>query len=92
LFPTFLGKVEFFRDECDCPLPIPLSRQKAPPPEPVKKSGAVANRFDILNIAESEPSSEENNQLLESTTDDDETLDMESHVGVSLNFLDSSSG
>lgn len=85
-------KVEFFRDECDCPLPVSMSKPKAPPPEPIKKCGSVTNRFNLLSVAESEASSEENNQLLDSTTENDEIFGMESHVGVRLDFLDPGSG
>lgn len=69
-----------------------MSKPKAPPPEPIKKCGSVTNRFNLLSVAESEASSEENNQLLDSTTENDETFGMESHVGVRLDFLDPGSG
>ncbi|TKA70435.1 hypothetical protein B0A55_07892 [Friedmanniomyces simplex] len=90
---TYKGcKVEFLRDECDVPLPAPAYRSRAPPPQPSKKKVAMANRFDIINMDGTEQSSDEENRTpVEAASDDEGTLDLTSHMGVSLNFLDTES-
>ena len=89
---TYKGcKIEFFRDECDVPLPAKPFVSKTVGAERVKKAApAISNRFDMLNIDGADGSSDEENRT-PSDGDDDQTLDTTSHVGVSLNFLDSDS-
>lgn len=88
---TYKGcKIEFYRDECDVPLPAKTFVPKTVGVERMKKAAPVSNRFDMLNMDGSEGSSDEENRT-PSDDDDDQTLDTTSHVGVSLNFLDSDS-
>ena len=90
---TYKGcKVEFVRDECDVPLPAPIHKPRAPPPQPAKKA-PIANRFDLINMDGNEHSSsdEENQTPVEAGSDDEGTVDLREQMGVSLNFLDSES-
>jgi len=95
---TYRGcKVEFFRDECDMPLPVPAPRLRPPPPVQTGKKPPLANRFDLLKVMSdgmegSDYSSEGEDRVpADRTSDDDETVDMTANHGVSLNFLDSES-
>jgi hypothetical protein len=85
---TYKGcKIEFFRDECDVPLPVSISRARAPRPEPPKKKQApLANRFGLLNIdgGAEESSDDENREPLDGTSDDDDTIGFSSRAGVRL--------
>ncbi|KAK3679170.1 hypothetical protein LTR78_000731 [Recurvomyces mirabilis] len=91
---TYKGcKIEFYRDECDVPLPLSLHKARAAPREPVqKKKAPIMNRFDLLNLDDNERSSdEENRPPMDGSSEDDETADMTSNLGVSLKFLDTES-
>ncbi|KAH9844919.1 RNA recognition motif, partial [Teratosphaeria destructans] len=84
-------KIEFFRDECDIPLPADTASNKAPVPRPGTTKAHVANRFDLLNIDGSDEESDEENRLPVNGGSDDEssTLDLgPRNTGVSLHFLD----
>lgn len=85
-------KVEFFRDECDVPLPAPVFRRKAAPAAPAKKNkAALVNRFRLLNTDGADNNSDEENRMPADVNSDDgdETVELNTHAGVSLNFLDS---
>jgi len=85
-------KIEFYRDECDVPLPahIPVSRTLAR--EPASKKAPLSNRFGCLDIDDGDDSSDEENRAPNvDDSDEDDTVDTMSNVGVSLNFLDSES-
>lgn len=85
-------KIEFYRDECDVPLPQRSFVAKVPAQKPVGLKRPLTNRFDMLNIDGSEDASDEENRMPAArTSDEDDTLDLNSNVGVSLNFLDSES-
>ncbi|EMC92764.1 hypothetical protein BAUCODRAFT_77457 [Baudoinia panamericana UAMH 10762] len=85
-------KVEFFRDECDVPLPVPVLKGKAPLPGPVKKQHTMTNRFDLLNIEGDENGSDEENRApVADVSDDDGTVGLMTRRGVRLDFLDSDS-
>ena len=88
---TYKGcKIEFFPDECDVPLAVPSIKSKAHMAKPAKKKTALTNRFDLVNIMDVRNDSDEENQKpFDQASDDTETIDMTSHHGVSLNFLDS---
>ncbi|KAK5118030.1 hypothetical protein LTR62_004075 [Meristemomyces frigidus] len=87
---TYKGcKIEFYRDECDAPLPVPpykpREQQRA---EPSKKRGSLANRFDMLAV---DGSDEENCEPVDFESEGDETADLTGNSGVSLHFLDAES-
>ncbi|KAK3068751.1 hypothetical protein LTR53_013435, partial [Teratosphaeriaceae sp. CCFEE 6253] len=85
-------KVEFARDGCDAPLPVPVSKTTAPPlPQASRKKKApFANRFDVIGMdGEDDSSDEENRAPIDAGSDDEGTLDLRSRMGVSLQFLDS---
>lgn len=93
---TYRGcKVEFYRDECDIPLPVRAQAQRSAPQEPTKKQMPVANRFDMLDTDSGASSTEiENRDPLDTGTDDsdDDTIDIKPRRhGVRLDFLDSES-
>ena len=89
---TYKGcKIEFYRDECDVPLPARTYVPKTVVPEPAKKKAAITNRFDMLNLDGSDGSSNEENRTPPDDDSDDDTVDVSRNVGVSLNFLDSDS-
>ena len=85
-------KIEFFRDECDTPLPARKFAHKATPMPAPSKKAAVTNRFDMLNIDGGSTGSDEENRAPSTDETDDETIeDMAHNVGVSLKFLDTDS-
>ncbi|KAK0892403.1 hypothetical protein LTR02_013453 [Friedmanniomyces endolithicus] len=65
---------------------------RAAPAQFSKKKYTMANRFDIINMDGTEQSSDEENRTpVEAASEDEGTLDLSSHLGVSLNFLDTES-
>ena len=92
---TYKGcKVEFFRDECDVPLPARAAAPKRVVSEPVKSNVGIVNRFNLLNVDDADGSSDEENRAPSEGdgSDDEGTVDMmPENVGVSLRFLDSES-
>jgi hypothetical protein len=75
-------KVEFFRDECDVPLPAPTHKAKAVAATSAKPKAkaAIANRFNLLNIDDDHSSDEEDKVSI----DDVDTAG----VGLSLKYLE----
>lgn len=89
---TYKGcKIEFYRDECDVPLPARTFVPKTIVPEPAKKKGTVTNRFDLLNLNGSDGSSNEENRTPPDDDSDVDTIDVTRNMGVNLRFLDSDS-
>lgn len=89
---TYKGcKIEFFRDECDVPLPVRTCIPKVPAATPAKKKPPIGNRFDMLNIDATDGSSDEDNHTPSENNTDDQTIGVQRNVGVSLNLLDSES-
>jgi len=82
-------KIEFYHDECDVPLPARTCLPRAATREPAKVKAPLSNRFGCLNIdGGDDASDEENREPLGYDSDDNDTLEMSSNLGVSLNFLD----
>ncbi|KAM0719274.1 hypothetical protein Q7P37_005179 [Cladosporium fusiforme] len=90
-------KIEFFRDECDVPLPLREIKSFAPhthsAPKKAKKA-SISNRFDVLNVDGTEAGSDEDveNRDPEENgdfSDSDSTPGFPSGFGARLNFLDS---
>ena len=90
-------KIEFYRDECDVPLPAPTPRMRPPRTDTQrqKSNATLANRFDLLNTMDGAEQSDEGDAdervTPDRTSEDDETIDMTGSQGVSLKFLDSES-
>ena len=69
-------KVEFYRDECDVPLPIRTleGRNHAISSMPKSRKPVIANRFDMLKIECGEDDSDVENQMPEYDYDEEEEL------------------
>lgn len=61
---TYKGsKIEWSPDECSLPLPKqPLPPKKENAPQPVLKANTGSNRFQMLNMDETEDSSDSNSE------------------------------
>lgn len=92
---TYRGhKIEFFRDECDVPLPLSetkslTSRTHSAPKQANKAS--ISNRFGVLNMDGTEAGSDEDteNRDPDGYTSDDSLSDFRSGFGARLRFQDS---
>ena len=84
-------KIEFFQDECDVPLPPSRQPVRMPIADTLRKKPQITNRFDMLNMDGSDGNSDQENRTPSETASDEQTVDMDQNVGVSLRFLDSDS-
>ena len=89
---TYKGcKIEFFRDECDVPLPAPRFVPQPAVAAISKKKPAMVNRFDMLNLDGTDGNSDQENRTPSETNTEEHTVDLSPNAGVNLNFLDSDS-
>lgn len=76
-------KIEFYRDECDAPLPARTYVSRAPAPAPKAKAG-LTNRFDLLNIDGMDGDSDAENRTPSENDSDDKSSDAYGRLGVRL--------
>lgn len=83
---TYKGcKIEFFRDECDVPLPSkPFASKSGYSSKTKKKEATVVNRFNMLNMDGSDVDSDVENRLPVEDESDDDTMGLRNISGVSL--------
>ena len=81
-------KIQFYRDECDVPLPARTVIPKASVVAPAKTKRGVTNRFDLLNVDGMDGNSDEENRA---PSEDDSNDEMVSAFGVRLSLCDSDS-
>lgn len=83
-------KIEFYRDECDVPLPARTYVPKVPASAPKAKPG-LTNRFDLLNVDGVDGDSDAENRTPSDNDSDDKSSEDYGRVGVRLTSQESGS-